>query len=160
MLLDRGADVNVQEGYRATLLAASREGYKEVVQILLDRGADVNAQEGYYETALQEASREGHKEVVQILLDRGADVNAQEGYGETALQAASREGHTEVVQILLDRAANVNKWNTDITSVPGMQRETARREKKRHKIGLEALPIPFRRIIHHSSLVATRSLLK
>ena len=32
MLLDRGADVNVQEGYYETALReASREGYKEVV---------------------------------------------------------------------------------------------------------------------------------
>ena len=30
-LLDRGADVNAQEGYKTALQAASREGNKEVV---------------------------------------------------------------------------------------------------------------------------------
>ena len=45
MLLEKGADVNAQGGeYGNTLQAASRGGYKKLVQMLLDKGADVNAQ--------------------------------------------------------------------------------------------------------------------
>ncbi|KAK3334654.1 hypothetical protein B0H65DRAFT_561698 [Neurospora tetraspora] len=79
--------------------AASREGHKEVVEMLLDKGAGVNTQSrGRYSTALQAASGEGYKEVVEMLLDKGADVNAQGGHYGTALQAASFQGHKEVVR--------------------------------------------------------------
>ena len=53
MLFDKGADVNVQGGYYGTAFqAASKRGYKEIVDILFDKGADVNIQGGNYGTTL------------------------------------------------------------------------------------------------------------
>ncbi|KAJ4349264.1 hypothetical protein N0V85_009709, partial [Neurospora sp. IMI 360204] len=41
MLLDKGADVNAQGGeYGTALHAASKQGHKEVVEMLLDKSAD------------------------------------------------------------------------------------------------------------------------
>jgi ankyrin repeat domain-containing protein 50 len=66
MLLDAGADVNAQGGYRVNAMqAASNGGHEKVVQMLLDAGADVNALGGKY--ALQAASKGGHEKVVRIL---------------------------------------------------------------------------------------------
>jgi ankyrin repeat protein len=49
VLLDRGADVNVQGGqYANALQAASVGGHEKVVQMLLNRGADVDTQVGFY----------------------------------------------------------------------------------------------------------------
>ena len=92
------------------LQAASRDGNKEVVQLLLDKDANVNAQGGFYGNALQGACAlwGGNKEVVQLLLDKDANVNAQGGQYGNALQAALQGGHKEVVQLLLDNNANVN----------------------------------------------------
>ncbi|KAF7179589.1 hypothetical protein CNMCM7691_008637 [Aspergillus felis] len=109
LLIEKGADVNTQEGYYSnSLQAASHQGHKEVVQLLLEEGADVNTQGGYYGSALQAASHQGDKEVVQLLLEKGADVNAQGGYYSNAIQAASRQGDKEIVQLLLEKGADIN----------------------------------------------------
>ena len=43
LLLDKGAEVNVQGGeYSNALQAALIGGYKKIVQLLLDKGAEVN----------------------------------------------------------------------------------------------------------------------
>jgi ankyrin repeat protein len=109
MLLDRGADVNVEGGhYGSALQAASAGGHNKVVQMLLDRGADVNVHGDYYRSALQAASAGGHEKVVQMLLDRGADVNAQGGEYGSALQAAIVGGNEEIILSLLDAGADVS----------------------------------------------------
>ncbi len=95
-------------GYNSRLIDASREGRKDVVELLLAKGADVNAKTNTGTTALWMASAIGHKEVVQALLANGADVNAKNNDGETALMGASRDGHKEVVQVLLANGADAN----------------------------------------------------
>ncbi|KAJ6474995.1 ankyrin repeat-containing domain protein [Mycena sanguinolenta] len=108
MLLDRGADINVQGGYYGNALQdACDQENTEIVQMLLDRGADVNSQGGKYGNALQVACDRENTEIVQMLLGRGADVNAQGGYYGNALQAACTGANTEIVQMLLDRGAEV-----------------------------------------------------
>src|ERR1700761_1079229 len=78
LLLDEGADVNIQGGhFGCALQAASNSGHVEIVKLLLDRRADVNIQGGRYGSALQAASNSGLIEIVKLLLDRGADVNIQ-----------------------------------------------------------------------------------
>ncbi|THW63458.1 hypothetical protein D6D19_09648, partial [Aureobasidium pullulans] len=99
MLLDKGADVNVQGGYYGNVLqAASVGGHDKTVQLLLEKGADVNVQGGCYNTALYAASAHGHDEIVQMLLDIGANVNAQGGRYANALYAASAEDLDGIVQ--------------------------------------------------------------
>ena len=94
LLLDKGADVNAQDGrYGTALQAASAGGYEAVVRLLLNKGADINVQDSRYGTALQAASARGHEAVVRLLLNKGADINAQDGRYGTALQAASIGGH-------------------------------------------------------------------
>ncbi|KJK86072.1 hypothetical protein H633G_10085 [Metarhizium anisopliae BRIP 53284] len=111
ILLDSGADINVQGGeygYGNALQVASLEGHATVVQVLLDEGADINAQGELDSNALQAASYGGHVEIVQILLEKGAHINAQGEPDSNALQAASLGGHLEVVQILLEKGADIN----------------------------------------------------
>ena len=115
LLLDKGADVNIQGGeYGTALRAAAYRGKVELIHLLLDKGADVNAQGGggEYGTALQAAaasSGESMLEVVRLLLDNGADVNAQSAGGRygTALHAAAHCSNVEVMRLLVEKGANV-----------------------------------------------------
>lgn len=71
------------------LVAASRGGHGEIVELLLSKDADVNAQ-GEYGNALQAALQEGHAEIVRLLLSKGANVNAQGGGHGNALVLRSK----------------------------------------------------------------------
>ena len=107
LLLDRGANVNMQGGeYNNALQAAASRGEHEAIQLLLDEGAVVNAQGGPYGNALQAAAYSGIPEAIQLLLDKGADIHAQGGQYGNALQAAA--GKIDAMQLLLHHGADVN----------------------------------------------------
>jgi ankyrin repeat protein len=109
LLLDRGADVNVQGGdYGNALQAAAFIGHKEMVELLVSKGADVNLQGGHYGNTLQAAACRGHKETVELLVSKGADVNLQGGVYGNALCAAADRGHKEIVELLISKGADVN----------------------------------------------------
>ena len=108
LLLNKGADVNAQEGNISTaLLVASRGGHEGVVKLLLDKGANVNAQGKQLGNALQAASWSGREEIVMLLLEKGADVNLQGGRYGSALMAASGRGHERIVKLLLNKGADI-----------------------------------------------------
>ena len=102
-LILQGAYVDIEnnEGY-TPLMIASRNGYKDVVEVLLEGGAS------YRTSSLWKAAEKGHKEIVEMLLEGGADVNHKDDDGWTALRWATKEGHKEVVQLLLENGADVN----------------------------------------------------
>ncbi|KAK7031953.1 ankyrin [Favolaschia claudopus] len=109
LLLESGAEVNVQGGYYGTALqAAAINGSENIMQMLLDRGAEANIEGGEYGSALQAAAYWGHETTVQMLLDKGAAVNSEGGEYGTALQAAAYWGHENTVRMLLKRGAEVN----------------------------------------------------
>ncbi|HCB64081.1 MAG TPA: hypothetical protein DEP20_01765, partial [Fusobacteria bacterium] len=101
------ADVNAkkQDGITA-LMAAAKNGHKEVCQLLIEKGADVNAV-SMLGTALTKAAKGGHKELCQMLIEKGADVNAV-GLRGPALTKAAEGGHKELCQMLIEKGADVN----------------------------------------------------
>jgi ankyrin repeat protein len=108
-LLDANpATVDVKDVYgEAPLYAATREGYKEVTELLLKRGANANTQGGRYGNALQAASALGHHQIAALLLNNGANINTQGGHYGNALQAASALGHRQLAALLLDNGASI-----------------------------------------------------
>lgn len=116
LLLDRGADINIQGGYFGSALqAAVINGNESHVQLLLDRGADVNIQGGFHGSAIAAAASIGSKGKIQLLLDRGAYINAKSGYYGTALYAALAADKIDSAELLVSRGAEVN--------LPGPERE-------------------------------------
>jgi ankyrin repeat protein len=92
---------------------ASRDGSKEMVELLLEHGADVNAPPArmYGATSLQFAAIKGLLGIAYLLLENGADVNAPpaEVDGRTALEGAVEHGRIDMVQLLLNAGANISQ---------------------------------------------------
>ena len=96
ILLDNGADVKAEDGYRRTAMClAADEGYKEGVRILLDEGVNVNARNSLRQTALHWAAGYGNVGMVRMLLQRGANVHATDGDGLTPLQWTDKDELTK-----------------------------------------------------------------
>ncbi|KAJ7085253.1 ankyrin repeat-containing domain protein [Mycena epipterygia] len=108
LLIDCGADVNLQQGRRwrrgTALQVAAAQGHDDIVHLLLKNGADPNILAGRFGSALKAASDRGHDMVAETLLRHGATVN--KGEGGVILRAACRRGHEEVVQLLLGNTAD------------------------------------------------------
>jgi ankyrin repeat protein len=111
-LINLGVDVNIKDKNGSTaLIYASRNGYKDIVELLLKYKADINIKNKFGNTALIYALRNGYKEIVELLLKYKADVNIKDNYGSTALILASYNGHIEIVELLLKHGADVNIQN-------------------------------------------------
>jgi ankyrin repeat protein len=108
VLLERGADVRIQDKKKSTPLRyASDNGHLEVALLLLEHGAETNqGTDGWI--PLCWASRHGHVELARSLLKHGVDANTRDRNKSTSLHLASEGGHVEVVQLLLEHSADVN----------------------------------------------------
>jgi|SRR5579859_5966567 len=91
MLLEHGANVNdVETGPRkegnstryTPLMAASKEGNLQLVELLVEKGANMNYQNEYKQSALSEAVIQDKYDVVLFLLKRGADYTLSITYNE------------------------------------------------------------------------------
>ena len=73
MLIDAGADLNVQDKHGDTPLhVAIMTNYPIIVQMLIDAGADLNMQAKNGRTALHLAADLREKEIVRMLINAGA----------------------------------------------------------------------------------------
>lgn len=70
MLLDRGANVDINNGYHAPLHFAAQKGWMDVAVTLLDILDQSN------DTPLFRAADKGHVDMINLLLDRGANIEA------------------------------------------------------------------------------------
>jgi ankyrin repeat protein len=106
MLLDRGADVNVEGGhYGSALEPASAGGHEKVVQTLLDEGADVNID------AMFLALRENLTTIVPLLLPYLAEdvvFEKDEDHGMVLLHWAAELGYRDLTTRCLDLGAEVD----------------------------------------------------
>jgi hypothetical protein len=120
-LLQDGVDVDSTSVRGETaLIAATRRGNMEAVQMLVEHGADVNYVavwgSGNCMTALDCAALCGHVGVVELLLMKGADINYNDENGETALCKAAETGKLPVVRLLLQNGADLRSKNYDSCS--------------------------------------------
>jgi uncharacterized protein (TIGR02145 family) len=111
MLLNKGANVNLQSnnGWTA-LIIASEGGNAEIVKLLLDHGANPDIKNIDGMSAMHMALERGNRntDIITLLLEKGAKPDLLTINGTTPLMMASNTGNTEIVQLLLDRGANVN----------------------------------------------------
>jgi ankyrin repeat protein len=119
ILIEAGADVNIQTSYGETALIVIAMFYENTEQIriaekLIDNGADVNLQNKYGETALFFAVYMGYYDLIDILLENGADMNIQNfDTGDTVIMFAAAYNYTDIIKILITAGADINKQNND-----------------------------------------------
>ena len=98
LLLQHGADINVQESNGGTaLMFAVSNGHERVVELLLRAGASAKARSVAGETALQMAMREGHAGCIRLLIEEQgkqgtAPASSRQRGVDVAEQGATRRG--------------------------------------------------------------------
>ena len=115
-LIDHGADVSKEDGYKQTALHyASTNGHLNVVEELLNKGAKVDVENEYCFTPLLLTAKSGYNDVslYVYLIDHGADVGKKDGHERTALHYASESGHLKVVELLLNKGAEIDVEDED-----------------------------------------------
>jgi ankyrin repeat protein len=111
LLIENGADLEVEDDTGSTTLYYACLRGVEVVHILIDAKADVNAQNIYGRTPLMNSVE--NLDVAKLLIENGADLAKKDEDGNTALHMACDKGVADVVQLLIDAKADVNARNND-----------------------------------------------
>ena len=106
ILIDHGADLNIQNQARETALQrAAKKEKNEVATKLIEAGSDMNIQDKNGETALHRAAASRNDEVTTRLIKAGADLNIENNYGKTALERAVSRRHYDIVTKLIEAEA-------------------------------------------------------
>ncbi|XP_060908411.1 ankyrin repeat domain-containing protein 50-like [Labrus mixtus] len=105
LLLQRGANVNSQDGDGRTALSyACERGCLDAVKILVRNNADPEIVDAWGNTALMYAAVAGHSAVVEFLVRAfkrlGLQVDRQNKAGNSAVEVAKFLGHTECISAL------------------------------------------------------------
>ncbi|RZC51218.1 hypothetical protein C5167_019640 [Papaver somniferum] len=103
LLLSKGVNVDVSNGFGSPLLHACAVGRHDTVKLLLDHnanaGADPNGGPDGME-ALASAAGVGTIPIIKLLVEAGADPNVTNTYGLKPVKVAARDGNRQVVEIL------------------------------------------------------------
>ena len=99
---------------------ASKNGFKDLVDILVKSGGNVNAQNfPKRETPLHLAAQNGHQYIAEYLIQHGSKVNIRNvPLQDTPLHLASRNGYGQVVDILLQHGGDVSARNAPSQNTP------------------------------------------
>eukprot|EP00045_Choanoeca_perplexa_P014595 m.173175 g.173175 ORF g.173175 m.173175 type:complete len:653 (+) comp16731_c0_seq1:118-2076(+) len=106
MLLEAGADPNINGRQGTALVLASQRGHIDVASMLISKCDNINAANADGTTALHWACGQGHDQVCRVLLDAGADIDAVDEEQDTPLVLACRAQKLSIVQLLLDAGAD------------------------------------------------------
>lgn len=111
VLIENGADVNIQNSKGKTALHYATELYQNkpaLVEMLIKAGADINVVSEINSIPLHSSILHNDLESVKILVSHGADIELKNNSGFTALHQAAYYGKMDIVKYLLAKGANVN----------------------------------------------------
>lgn len=105
LLIDKGADINLQDIYLRTPLHLACENigsivHHDCVQYLLANGASVHSRDVYGRTPLHIATMAGCVECINLLLDHGATSDVKNEEGNTPLHLSAMMGQVACMEAL------------------------------------------------------------
>lgn len=106
------------KGGWTSLIWATENKHKNVVELLLSRGADGNIEDDEGNVCLHWAAYSGSVDIIGMLLDRTPDINAVNIHGDTALHIAARRDNYEAVMLLTSRDVDVSIINKHQETAP------------------------------------------
>ena len=110
ILLDGGADINLQDSTKySALMSASVLKKIDVAMLLLERGAEVNLKGDSDFTALHRAAIANDSKLIEAMLKRGAKLNERTDEGQTPLDIAIRDRCRKAIAYLQERGARRGK---------------------------------------------------
>jgi ankyrin repeat protein len=119
LLLDAGADPNVEGNVGTCLATAAYHGSADIAQLLLDNGAEAACQTLQKETPLLLAAKRKHSKVVEVLLQNElTDPNARDRTGRTPLHWAAENNDPAVAKMLIRRRVICVNTKVDSYSTP------------------------------------------
>ena len=119
VLIDAGADVDLQDGDRNNpLLVTGETGSVPMLREVLRAKPNLGATNRYGGVAIIPASDRGHVDYVRAVLDTGIDIDHVNNLGWTALLEAvilgdGGEAHTEIVRMLVAAGADTSIADRD-----------------------------------------------
>ncbi|XP_030751415.1 uncharacterized protein LOC115878949, partial [Sitophilus oryzae] len=156
-IVEKGAEVNIEDDFDCTPLIYACEGGKEAVKYLLPLIKDVDIQK-----TLLHSVKTDNGDVIDILVHSGADVNFQDADGFTPLFTAASYGNLSTVNALLNHGADPNKTTT-YCGTPLQQRSFKRHNEVVKKLlkagsGVDAI-FEGKNIIHIAAEQADKDIL-
>ncbi|KAG9486102.1 hypothetical protein GDO78_008923 [Eleutherodactylus coqui] len=112
MLLDHGANPELEIQLACPLHEAVIRGHRECAEMLITYGADIEKELQNRGTPLYLACAHQKTECVRRLLELGADVNHGK-QRDSPLHAAARRTSVEIVKLLIDYGANIKYKNME-----------------------------------------------
>jgi hypothetical protein len=112
LLIDRGANINVQDTYGRTPLHlacenVNSERHHECIEYLLQHGANPSIQDDFGRTPLHNAVEKGCLECVRLLMQLGnANPNLPDAHGDIALHIAARKMNLDLMEALSPAACS------------------------------------------------------
>ena len=130
-LLDRGANVNIQDYKKKTPMhRAGQAGFIKIPQLLFDHGASLEIEDEKGNTPIFDAAAYGRIKTLKLLLKLGANRRHKNNRGETALFAAARAKQLAAVQVLGKSKADLricNKKGKTVLEVVRSSKQTPER---------------------------------
>ncbi|WP_341818994.1 ankyrin repeat domain-containing protein [Wolbachia endosymbiont (group B) of Phasia obesa] len=116
-LVEKGANVNLQDESAGPLHFAIEENRLDIVKYLVEEGgADINLHDKNDMSPLHYAVISGNIDIVKCLVEKGANVSSCDRNGITPLYFATQNGRLDIVIHLVEKGANVNLQNKDYIS--------------------------------------------